>query len=149
MPGRRGPLRPLIIRGPVNWSVVGDSVVPITAGTGTDIKTFIDASSDHVQYVRPHTATALVLDSWTTSTTAATSRVAFDENRVSLTFTNASTATVYLRPDATAPTSSIYYVSLVAGALYEVPREWIELAWSVVASASSAGSLHIWKGTAA
>lgn len=128
---------------------MADSVVAITAGTGTDIKTYLDAASDHVQYVRPHTATGLTLDSWTTSTTAATSRVAVDETRVSLTFTNSSTATIYLRPDATAPTSSVYYVSLVAGALYEVPREWCEVAWSVLASASGVGSLHIWKGTAA
>lgn len=128
---------------------MADSVVPITAGTGTDVKTFLDAASDHVQYVRSHTCSAVTLDSWTTSTTAATSRVAADETRVALTFNNASTADVYVRPDSTAPTSSTYYVKIAAGALYEVPREWVELAWSVIASASSAGSLHIWKGTAA
>jgi hypothetical protein len=128
---------------------MADSVVPITAGTGTDIKTYIDAASDHVQYMRPHTGTAVTLDSWTTSTTAATSRAAADETRVCLTFTNASTADIYLRPDSTAPTSSIYYMKLPAGAAYEVPRELVELAWSVVASLSAAGSLHIWKGTAA
>lgn len=128
---------------------MADSVVPITAGTGTDVKTFIDAASDHVQYVRPHTGTAVVLDSWTTSTTAATSRAAADETRVSLTFTNASSTDVYIRPDATAPTSAIYYMKLTAGSVYEVPREWVELAWSVIAAASAAGSLHIWKGTAA
>lgn len=128
---------------------MADSVVPITAGSGTDIKTFIDASSDHVQYMRSHTATAVTLDAWTTSTTAATSRVAVDETRVSLTFTNASSTDVYIRPDATAPTSTAYYVKLTAGDVYEVPREWVELAWSVVAGASGAGSLNIWKGTAA
>lgn len=126
-----------------------DSVVPITAGTGTDIKTFLDAGSDHVQYIRSHSCTAVVLDSWTTSTTAATSRVAVDEARVALTFTNQSSTDVYLRPDSTAPTSSTYYLKLPAGASYEVPREWVELAWSVVAGAAGVGSLHIWKGTAA
>lgn len=128
---------------------MADSTVPITAGTGTDVKTFLDAASDHIQYVRPHAATAPVLDSWTTSTTPATSRVAADTTRVALTFTNASSTDIYLRPDATAPTTAIYYAKLTAGTLYEVPREWAGLAWSVLAGANSAGSLHIWKGTAA
>ena len=128
---------------------MADSVVPITAGTGTDVKTFLDAASDHVQYIRSHTCSAVTLDSWTTSTTAATSRVAADETRVALTFNNTSTTDCYVRPDSTAPTSSVYYVKIAAGALYEVPREWVELAWSVLAAASGVGSLHIWKGTAA
>lgn len=128
---------------------MADSVVPITAGTGTDIKTFFDAASDHIQYVRSHTATAVTLDNWTTSTTAVTSRVAADETRVSLTFTNQSTTDIYLRPDSTAPTTTVYYVKIAAGALYEVPREWVEVAWSVLAGASGVGSLLIWKGTAA
>lgn len=128
---------------------MADSVVGQTPGVGADVKTFLDASSDHVQYIRSHTCTAVTLDSWTTSTTAATSRVAADETRVALTFMNTSTADCYLRPDSTAPTVSVYYVKIAAGALYEAPREWVELAWSVLASASGAGSLHIWKGTAA
>jgi hypothetical protein len=128
---------------------LADSVVGQTPGTGADIKTFLDASSDHVQYIRSHTGTAVTLDNWTTSTTAVTSRAAADETRVSLTFTNASTTDIYLRPDATAPTSSVYYVKIPANGLYEVPREWVELAWSVLAGASGVGSLLIWKGTAA
>jgi hypothetical protein len=128
---------------------VADSVVPITAGTGTDIKTFIDATFDHVQYFRSHTCTAVTLDSWTVSATAVTSRVAADETRVALVFTNTATVDVFIRPDATAPTSTVYFMKLSPGDMYEVPREWVELAWSVVGATAPSGVLNIWKGTAA
>jgi hypothetical protein len=128
---------------------MADSSVPITAGAGTSIKTFLDAATVHVQYVRPHTGAAATVDSWTTSTTAATSRVAADETRTGLIFTNTSTATCYLRPDATAPTAAICMVIVPPGGMYEAVPEWRELAWSVVAAASSVGVLNIWKATAA
>src|SRR3954468_16742041 len=117
---------------------MADSVIPITAGSGSDVKTFFDAASDHIQYVRPHTATASVLDAWTTATAGAASRVAADETRVALTFKNTSTATVWIRPDATIPTAATCYESLLSGETYEVPERWVELAWSVGSSASGA-----------
>jgi hypothetical protein len=127
---------------------VADTVVGFTPGTGADIKAYNDGSSDLVQYVRPHTASTSTLDAWTVSTTAATSRVASDEARVALVFTNASTTDVYARPDSTAPTSAAYFVKIPSGGLYEVPPEWRELAWSVLGASASTGALNIWKGTA-
>lgn len=127
---------------------MADAVVPITAGSGTNIKTYSDGSSQHVQYVRRHTAATMTLDAWTVSTTAATSRAAADESRVTLAFTNTTSGAVFLRPDSTAPTATTYFLRMDAGDFYEVEDGLVELAWSVLGSAGSTGSLLIWKGTA-
>lgn len=125
-----------------------DTAFPVTPGAGRDVKVFQEVSTgDDVQYVRQHTATVMTLDSWPVSATAATSRVAADETRVALVFTNTSAGSCYLRPDATAPTTLVYLIEVPAGGTYEVPVQMVELAWSVVSVANNTGNLHIWKGT--
>lgn len=115
-------------------------VTPITPGTGADIKMFTDAASDIVQVVRKHKATAVTTNTWTVSTTASTSQIAADVNRVRVLMKNTSTGVVYLRFDSTAPTSAAHHTHLEPQDRYEVPEELTELAVSML-GASANGSV--------
>lgn len=125
-----------------------DSNVPITAGSGTTIDTFALAGGDHQQVVREARATAVTTDSWTVSTTASTSEVAADVNRVLVLINNQSTVRVYLRFDSTAPTAATYHWYLDSGDRWEVPAELCTLAISYLGAASGTGSIHALLATA-
>jgi hypothetical protein len=127
---------------------VADGTVPVTGGTGHDIKVYVDGASAKIQYVRPHTVVTPTLDAWTVTTAGAASRVAADEARTGLAFANASTTAVFVRPDNTIPTVATggWFAKIQPGDLYEVEPEWRELAWSVAGEGASSGTLNIWKG---
>jgi hypothetical protein len=125
-----------------------DSNVPITAGSGTTIDTFALAGGDHQQVVREARATAVTTNSWTVSTTASTSQIAADVNRVLIIMTNQSTVRVYLRFDSTAPTSSTYHWYLDPGDRWEIPSELCTLAISMLGAATASGSMHSLLATA-
>lgn len=76
---------------------------------------------------------------WTASTTASTSQVAADTTRVGVLITNNSTGKIYLRFDATAPTSQSngHHFYLEAGERWEVPYWLSTLAISVIAAIAS------------
>ena len=123
---------------------MADVDVPITAGTGTNIRCFQRAGGDYDQYVREARVTAVgTLNTWTASTTAATSQVAADVSRVALLIVSQATGTVYLRFDSTAPTSSAFHWYLSPGDRYEVPVQWSQLAVSMVASTSGGTVLSV------
>lgn len=125
-----------------------DSNVPITAGSGTTIDTFALAGGDHQQVVREARATAVTTNSWTVSTTASTSQIAADVNRVMLIMSNQSTVRVYLRFDSTAPTTSTYHWYLDSGDRWEVPEHLCQLAVSMLGEAVGSGSVHSLLATA-
>lgn len=125
-----------------------DSNVPITAGSGTTIDTFALAGGDHQQVVREARATAVTTNSWTVSTTASTSQIAADVNRVMLIMSNQSTVRVYLRFDSTAPTSSTYHWYLDSGDRWEVPVQLCTLAVSMLGDTTGSGSVHSLLATA-
>jgi len=127
---------------------MADSVVPITAGTGTDIVTFLNAASDHEQYVRQRTVTATTLDEWTVATTGVASRIAADVTRVGMLMVNGSTGRVYLRFDNTIPTSTAFGWFLEPGDRWEVPYAFVQRAVSVLGTIAS-GELYTTLGTAA
>jgi hypothetical protein len=76
-------------------------------------------------------------NTWTISTTASTSQLAADVNRVRVLMVNISGNRVYLRFDSTAPTSSAYAWYVEAGERYEVPPEFVTAACSMLGVAAS------------
>lgn len=119
-----------------------DSAVAITAGTGTNIDTFVLASGDHQQVVREARATAVgSINTWDVTTVAVIAQIAADNNRVFVLMTNASTVRVYLRLDATAPTASVHHWYLDPGDRWEVPKELCQLQVSMVASTAGSGKM--------
>jgi len=125
-----------------------DSNVPITAGSGTTIDTFALAGGDHQQVVREARATAVTTNSWTVATTASTSQIAADVNRVLVIMSNQSTVRVYLRFDSTAPTTSTYHWYLDSGDRWEVPSHLCTLAVSMLGETTGSGSVHSLLATA-
>jgi hypothetical protein len=110
-----------------------DSSIAITAGSGTNVDTFALAGGDHQQVVREARATAVgSLNSWTVSTTASTSQIAADVNRVRVLIVSNASARVWLRFDSTAPTSSAYHWYLDPDDRFEVPSEMATLAVSML-----------------
>jgi hypothetical protein len=118
---------------------VADSSVAITAGAGTPIDTFQVAGGDQQQIVREARATAESESFWPASTTASTSQVAADASRLGVIVVNNTTGKVYLRFDATAPTSASngHHFFLEAGDRWEVPFYLSTLAISVIAAIAS------------
>lgn len=124
------------------------STVPVTAGTGTDVKTFLDAASDHQQYVREVRADAETDNSWTVTTGGQTSQIAADINRVGMLMVSAATGRVYLRFDATMPSATNFHWYLEPGDRWEVPSHLVELAVSML-GAVAGGTINSHLGTAA
>ena len=131
---------------------MADSDVAISAGAGTNIHTFLGASTFHDQVVREAPATtAAVPTSWTLSVTGTTSTIAADITRRSvILWNNSSSATVYLRYDGTAPTTAAggWHDQIPPGGRLEVAKELVTLAESFIASAA-VGTLEIATATAA
>lgn len=129
---------------------MADSNVAITAGAGTTVDTYQITGGDHQQVVRPARATAAAtINTWTPSTTASTSQIAADASRVAVLITNASNVKVYLRFDATAPTSATYHWHLDAGDRWEVPKELSTLAVSMLGASAGTGTVNSLLATAA
>lgn len=120
----------------------------VTPGSGANMKHFAETAGDRIQVVRDHKATAESDNSWTVSTTASTSQIAADSNRVGMLMVSAASARVYLRFDATAPTATAYHWYLDPGDRWEVPPHLVELAVSML-GANSGGVFLTHLATAA
>lgn len=129
---------------------MGDTTLAITAGSGTPMKTSqVDSSTNHVQYVRELPAdTASAPTGWTLSTTASTSVIAANNDRIGVLMVNNGNARVYLNFSSTAPTATANHWYLDPADRYEVPAAFVKLAVSFVA-AGSGGSLNYLLGTKA
>jgi hypothetical protein len=120
-----------------------DVDVPITAGSGTNIRCFQKVSGDYDQYVRETGALAkgtLSNIPWAVTTAGSASVIPADVTRVGLLIVSAATGTVYLRFDSTIPTPlatpPLYDWYLQPGDRYEVPGAWDQLAVSMIGSAA-------------
>lgn len=121
--------------------------VPITAGSGVVIGTR-DVSGTHHQLVWPSAVTAVTHDAWTIATTAVTSRIAANTDRLSVLMVSvAATGRVWLRFDNVAPTSTVYHWYLDPDDRYEVPPGLVTSAISVLGQ-TAAGTLITTLGTA-
>lgn len=126
-----------------------DGSVNITAGSGTGIDAFLLTAGDYQQVVREARATAAAaINTWTPVTTASTSQIAADVNRVALLITNASNVKVYLRFDSTAPTAATHHWYLDAGDRWEVPVWLSTLAVSMLGASTGTGTVNSLLATA-
>ncbi len=117
--------------------------VAITAGSGTPIEVYNNGAGNDQQIIRKAKASAVTHGSWAITATGQASQVGADDGRVAVVFTNDSgSATVYLRFDATLPTSSAYHVKLLPGDYYEVPEALCTRAISVLGSVASGNLLY-------
>jgi hypothetical protein len=128
--------------------------IPITAGSGTQVRCFQTAGGDYDQVVREARATAMsAAVAWTATTAGSASVLAADPTRVGVLIINQATGTVYLRFDSTIPnptagTAPLYHWYLQPQDRYEVPIQYATLAISLVAS-TAGGFVHLVSGTAA
>ncbi|HEX7994938.1 MAG TPA: hypothetical protein VF506_13535 [Streptosporangiaceae bacterium] len=128
--------------------------IPITAGSGTQVRSFQLGAGDYDQVVREARATAMsAAVAWTATTAGTASVLSADVTRVGLLIVSQATGTVYLRFDSTIPsivagTAPLYHWYLQPQDRYEVPIQYCTLAVSLVAS-TSGGFVHLVSGTAA
>ncbi len=125
-----------------------DTTLAVTPGSGTTLKVYAQTSGGSIQYVRELDATGVTHGSWTLSATATTSAIAADVTRVGVTMVNNGTLVVYLRFDATAPTTSVNHWYLSPGDRYEVPDALTTAAISLI-STGTGGALTYVLATAA
>lgn len=125
-----------------------DTTLAVTPGSGTTLKVYAQTSGGSIQYVRELDATAVTNGSWTLSATATTSAIAADVTRVGIVMVNNGQLTVYMRYDATAPTTTVNHWFLAPGDRYEVPDAYNTMAISLI-STGAGGSLTYALATAA
>jgi hypothetical protein len=105
----------------------------MTAGTGTLIRAFLRGAGDCDQYVREVRGTAkgtLGNLPWAVTTAGQASVIPADVTRVGLILASAANGVVWIRFDATIPTSTTYDWLLNPGDRWEVPVQFAQLAQS-------------------
>lgn len=118
---------------------MADVDIPITAGSGTNIRTFQKVSGDYDQYVRPVYGTArgtLANVPWTVITAGLSGAIAADVTRVGLIVISNANGIVWVRFDATLPTVSTFDWLLNPGDRWEVPHEFVQLQQSWTGAAA-------------
>lgn len=128
-----------------------DVDIPISAGSGTNIRAFQKASGDYDQYVRAAFGTAKATLSnipWAVTTAGLSAVIAADITRVGLVITSAASAVVWVRFDITVPTVSAYDYLLNPAERWEVPHEFVQLTQSW-AGAAAGGTVFAASVTAA
>lgn len=116
-----------------------DIDIPITAGTGTNIRAFQKASGDYDQYVREARGTAKATLSnlpWTVTTAGFATVIPADLTRVGLIIASAANSALWIRFDSTIPTVSTYDWILNPGDRWEVPLQFCQLqqSWAGLAA---------------
>jgi hypothetical protein len=118
---------------------VADVDIPITAGSGTNIRAFQKAGGDYDQYVREARGTALGTLAnipWTVTTAGTTSVIAADVTRVGLLVISGANGIVYVNFGASAPTALNFDWILNPGDRWEVPIQFCQFAQSWVGAAA-------------
>ena len=95
--------------------------VAITPGAGETIYTYTKTGGQEVQIVRENGAESITRNVWTVATTASTSQIAADANRVQVLMVSIASSRVYLNFSSTAPTATAYDWYLDPGDRWEVP----------------------------
>jgi len=131
---------------------MGNSSVAITPGTGAAIDAFAIGNGDLQQIIRQaaaDTVSSAGSTSWAVSTTASTSQIAADENRVAMLIYNGSTVRVYIRFDSTAPVTSgsNAHWYLDSGDRFEVPYGCCQLPISIIGAVAGSGNVNFVLGT--
>lgn len=128
---------------------MANSNVAITAGAGTTIDTYAVAGGDHQQIVREARAVTGIGTSWSPPTTGTASILAADESRVALLICNNCNQRVYIDFDATIPTITAFAWYMDAGDRWEVPKEMVQLAISMLPGGTvSTGTILLTEGRA-
>lgn len=130
---------------------MADVDIPITAGSGTNIRAFQKASGDYDQYVREARGTAKATLSnipWTVTTAGQASVIPADVTRVGLVVVSGANGLVWIRFDATIPTASAYDYYLNPGDRWEVPIQFCQFAQSWAGQAAG-GSMFAASATCA
>jgi hypothetical protein len=123
---------------------MADVDINITAGAGTPIRAFQRGAGDYDQYVRETRGTAkgtLANLPWTVTTTGLSNVIAADVTRVGLVLTSAANGLVWLRFDATIPTSAAFDWLLNPNDRWEIPQAFSQLAISM-AGLSAGGFIY-------
>jgi len=123
---------------------MADVDINITAGAGTPIRAFQRGAGDYDQYVRETRGTAkgtLANIPWTVTTTGLSNVIAADVTRVGLVLTSAANGLVWLRFDATIPTSAAFDWLLNPNDRWEIPQAFSQLAISM-AGLSGGGFIY-------
>lgn len=124
-----------------------DSSVAITAGSGTAVDTIALGDGSHQQVVRiaQTNAAPATPTSWTVTTTGLSNVVAADITRVAMLVTSAASGRVYLRFDATIPTSTVNSWFIDPGDRWEVPVAFVTRAVSLKGDVAG-GTINITLG---
>ena len=110
--------------------------VAVTPGAGEAIYTYTKTGGQEVQIVRENGAESITRQQWTVSTTASTSQIAADANRVQVLMVSLASARVYLNFSSTAPTATVHDWYLDPGDRWEVPICLSEQAVSMLGAAA-------------
>jgi hypothetical protein len=128
---------------------MANSSVPITAGSGTNIDTYAVAGGDHQQIVREARAATGVASTWTLPATGTASILTASEARVAMLIVNNCNQRVYIDFDAIIPSITAFAWYLETGDRWEVPKELVQLAISMLPGGTvSSGSVLILEGRA-
>lgn len=124
------------------------SSVAITPGTGANAKTFLDAGGTVAQVVREQRASAIPAPAtWTVTTAGLSAVVAANDDRVYLELANGSSGRVYLRFDASTPTSTVYHTWIEPNERREISIQLAHMAVSMVGDTAT-GVVTILEGRA-
>lgn len=130
---------------------VADTDLNVTPGTGALIRTFARGAGDLDQYVREARATAkgtLSNIPWTVTTTGLSAVIPADTSRVGLLMVSNANGIVWVRFDATLPTTTAFDWLLNPGDRWEIPVQFTQLAVSLTGAAAG-GTILAAAGTCA
>jgi hypothetical protein len=127
---------------------VGDSNVPITAGSGTNIDTYQISGGDHQQIVRDARATAVTASYWTVTAEGQVNVIPVDASRIGLIIASAAFARVYLKFSQWIPSSADFDWYLDPGDRWELPI-WLSTQTISMVGASAGGQVFWNLATAA
>lgn len=127
-----------------------DNTLAVNIGSGANLRTYDPTAGGRVQYVTELDASAVGAGpgTWTLATTAATSVIAADIQRVTILMVNWGAGRVCMNFSSTAPTLALADYYLDPGERFVVPSGLSKLAVSFIAQSAS-GTLSYTLGTAA
>lgn len=121
----------------------------VTPGSGALVKDYLLADGTLVQIVREQRASSVPAPAtWTVTTAGLSNVVTANNDRVYLELANASSGRVYLRYDASTPTSTVFHTWLEPNERREIPIQLAHLAVSMVGDTAT-GVVTILEGWAA
>lgn len=122
--------------------------VAVTPGSGASVKDYLLADGTVVQIVREHRASTVPAPAtWTVTTAGSSTVVAANDDRVYLELANGSSGRVYLRFDATTPTSTVFHTWIEPNERREIAIQMAHVAVSMCGDTAT-GVVTILEGRA-